>query len=253
MYEEATLAGPPRLWERPYPGTIDQVRHVRAALRQFLGDCPVADDVVQLLSELCANAIAHSDSRKRGGTFTVRVQHFPDSYVWGEVEDQGSAWDGNLSRSARHPHGLYLLERLASECGVERIRRAHIVWFRIDYPPQQLRASRALSRARPAPRPADARHRGEQRPAMTETASAPAAGPPGRDDLTPRVFPALYQDFDLRTVGVMHIVTPKGTPVFTGDSLGQIARQISDHEHGNPAATQRATPPADHLPARPRS
>ena len=73
--------------------------------------CPVADDAVHLLSELCANAIVHSDSGKTGGTFTVRAQHVVNSYVWGEVEDQGSDWDGDLSGSARHPHGLYLLER----------------------------------------------------------------------------------------------------------------------------------------------
>jgi len=95
--------------------------------------------------------VTHSDSGKRGGTFTVRVHHFPDSYVWGEVEDQGSAWDGNLSRSARHPHGLYLLERLASDCGVERIMRVHVVWFRIDYPSHRLLAAPLIHSARPGP------------------------------------------------------------------------------------------------------
>jgi len=79
MCERAILADSRRLWEHPYPGTTDQVRHVRAALRDFLGDCPVADDAVHLLSELSANAIAHSDSGKSGGTFTVRAQHFPNS------------------------------------------------------------------------------------------------------------------------------------------------------------------------------
>ena len=92
-----------RLWERPYPGTTDQVRHVRAALREFLAGCPVADDAVHLLSELSANAIAHSDSGRSGGAFTVRAEHFPGSYVRGEVEDQGSTWDGDLPGSARHP------------------------------------------------------------------------------------------------------------------------------------------------------
>jgi serine/threonine-protein kinase RsbW len=134
MCERATLADPQRLWEQPYPGTIDQVRNVRAALRKHLGACPVADDAVHLLSELSANAIVHSDSGKRGGTFTVRAQHYLNNYVWGEVEDQGSTWDGNLSTSAMHPHGLFLLEQLASDCGVERISRVHVVWFRIDYP-----------------------------------------------------------------------------------------------------------------------
>ncbi len=155
MCERATSVGFVRLWERPYPGTTDQVRHVRAALRAFLAGCPVADDAVHLLSELSANAIAHSDSGRRGGTFTVRSEHFPGSYVWGEVEDQGSAWDGNLSGSARHPHGLYLLEQVASDCGVERIsRRVHVVWFRLDYPSPRPLAALPVPGARPAPVPA---------------------------------------------------------------------------------------------------
>lgn len=146
MCERATVADSHRQWEHPYPGTTDQVRHVRATLRGFLGACPVTDDAVQLLSELSANAIAHSDSGKAGGTFTVRAEHFVNSYVWGEVEDQGSGWDGDLSGSARRPHGLYLLEQLASDYGVERIKRVHVVWFRIDYrPPRPLAATPVLS------------------------------------------------------------------------------------------------------------
>ena len=95
---------------------------------------PVADDAVHLLSELSANAVIHSDSGKRGGTFTVRAQHVVNAYVRGEVEDGGSDWHGELPASATHPHGLYLLLMLASACGVERISRAHVVWFRLDYP-----------------------------------------------------------------------------------------------------------------------
>src|SRR5260370_28763443 len=56
------------------------------------------------------------------------------------------------------------------------------------------------------------------------------AGQSGRDDLTPRIFRALYQDFDLLTIGVIHIVTPKGTPGFIADSLPPLARQIRDHD-----------------------
>jgi len=81
------------------------------------------------------------------------------------------------------------------------------------------------------------------------TTSTGPAGHSGPDDLTPRIFRALYPDFDLLTIGVTHVVTPKGTPVFTGDSLGQIARQISDHEHGAPAVPSSAAPSADGLPA----
>ena len=61
MYEHTLPASLQRSWEQSYPGTAGQLRHVRSALRQFLGSCPVADDAVCLLSELAANAVLHSD------------------------------------------------------------------------------------------------------------------------------------------------------------------------------------------------
>ena len=57
-----------------------------------------------------------------------------------------------------------------------------------------------------------------------------ATGQPGRDDLTERIFRALYQEFDLRTINGTYIVVPKGTPWFAGTSLGDLARQISGCE-----------------------
>ena len=89
---------------------------------------------VHLLSELCANAILHSDSGKTGGTFTVRARHVVNRYLRGEVEDQGSDWHGELTVSATRPHGLYLLLSLTSACSIEQIGRVHRVWFRLDYP-----------------------------------------------------------------------------------------------------------------------
>jgi hypothetical protein len=71
------------------------------------------------------------------------------------------------------------------------------------------------------------------------------------DELTAVVFRALYAEYDLRTFGILHVVTPKGTPVYVSDSLGQIARQLSDHE--DPAPTpdpDAADPPASDLPRR---
>jgi hypothetical protein len=54
---------------------------------------------------------------------------------------------------------------------------------------------------------------------------------PVRDDLTVRLFRAMYAEFDLRTIGGIHVVVPRGTPWFAGHSLGEIARQISEYEH----------------------
>jgi hypothetical protein len=67
------------------------------------------------------------------------------------------------------------------------------------------------------------------------TGPAPAVPPPA-DDLTARVFRALYAEFDLHTVGGTHIAVPKGAPCFAGRSLGEVARQISACEHQDPPA-----------------
>jgi hypothetical protein len=55
--------------ERTYPGRIDQGQPVRAALRSFLGECPVADEVTTVVWELAANACLHSNSSRPGGQF----------------------------------------------------------------------------------------------------------------------------------------------------------------------------------------
>ena len=96
-----------------------------------------------LLSELCANAVLHSDSGKTGGTFTVRAQHAVNRYVRGEVEDQGSDWHGDLSASATRPHGLYLL--LNPGLGMRR---------RADRP----RSRRLVPPRLPAPNPTGGQH-----------------------------------------------------------------------------------------------
>jgi hypothetical protein len=65
------------------------------------------------------------------------------------------------------------------------------------------------------------------------TGSTPGRIPPPQsgDDLTARIFRALYADFDLQTIDGVHVAVPKGVACFTGRSLGEIARLISDHEY----------------------
>lgn len=136
MRDKAALAPPnlARAWQQAFPGTPDQLRPVRAALRIFLDGCPAADDVGLLVTELAANAIAHSASGEPGGTFTVRVRHAHSDHVRAEVRDGGSDWDGDIGRSASHPHGLYLLLALAAVCGVHGSDGSRTVWFRLDDP-----------------------------------------------------------------------------------------------------------------------
>ena len=69
------------------------------------------------------------------------------------------------------------------------------------------------------------------------TPAPAAAGQPAPADLAARIFRALYPDFDLRTINGTYVVVPKGTPWFAGRSLGDIARQICDHDHPGPVAS----------------
>jgi hypothetical protein len=78
---------------------------------------------------------------------------------------------------------------------------------------------------------------------MTGPAPAAPPGRPGGDDLTARLFRALYQAYDLHSVAGIHVAVPKGSPFFAGPTLGVIARQISDHEHPAPPTDPVTAPP----------
>lgn len=51
------------------------------------------------------------------------------------------------------------------------------------------------------------------------------------DNLPEMVFRALYPDYQLVTAGKTYVVALAGTLLLTGDSLGAIARQISELEN----------------------
>jgi hypothetical protein len=89
---------------------------------------------------------------------------------------------------------------------------------------QRLTAVRAILQARAQTRPGP------------QLAARPL--PPGTYHLNARIFAGLFTDYDLHNVASGYIALPKGTPVFTGASLGEVARQIgtaSGYEHPDPA------------------
>jgi anti-sigma regulatory factor (Ser/Thr protein kinase) len=121
---------------RAFPGRLEQVGAARAFVAAFLDDSPVAEDAVLLTSELCANAVQYSASGNADGIFIVRAELFDGDYVWVEVEDQGSTWDGNLE-TVEWPHGLYLLRQLAADCGADNGadsgQPGRVIWFTLGF------------------------------------------------------------------------------------------------------------------------
>jgi serine/threonine-protein kinase RsbW len=116
-----------------YPGRPEHVRQVRADALGLLAGCAAADEVILCLSELAANAVLHSDSRRPGGTFTIRVESFPGAYIRIEVKDDGGPWlvpapDPGSGR------GLDIVRVLAAEWGVATSPAGRTVWARFSWP-----------------------------------------------------------------------------------------------------------------------
>src|SRR5215472_10031954 len=116
-----------------YGGRAEHVRQARADARDLLAGCPAVDEVILCLSELAANAVVHSNSRRPGGTFTVRIESSPGAYIRFEVEDDGGPWlapapDPGSGR------GLDIIRALAAEWGVVTNPAGRIVWARFNWP-----------------------------------------------------------------------------------------------------------------------
>lgn len=72
-----------------FRGTADQVADVRRFVRSTCGDHASCDDAVLIASELAANAVAHSQSGRRGGVFGVHLAVLNARFVVVVVTDQG--------------------------------------------------------------------------------------------------------------------------------------------------------------------
>jgi serine/threonine-protein kinase RsbW len=130
---------------RSFPGTLDQVREVRAFLREALDGCPRADDAVAIGSELAANAVVHSRSGVPGGHFTVRAEVSEGAHVLITVEDEGGPWQARACEP-RLGHGLDLVQAIAGQghWGVTADAGGRQVWARLIWPGAE-RLDRELS------------------------------------------------------------------------------------------------------------
>jgi serine/threonine-protein kinase RsbW len=120
---------------RSYPGTRDQVREVRAFLREALVQCPRADEAVALGSELAANAILHSRSGIPGGHFTVRAEVSEGAHILIAVDDDGGPWPARACQ-VRSGHGLDLVQAIAGadNWGISGDASGRQAWARLVWP-----------------------------------------------------------------------------------------------------------------------
>ena len=122
----------PRASASTYPGGPEHIHQVRADMRRLLDGCPVADDVILCVSELAANAALHSNSRRSGGTFTVRAKSHPGAGVRIEVEDGGGPWI-SAAPDPSHGRGLGIVRVLADDWGITTTPAGRAVWARITW------------------------------------------------------------------------------------------------------------------------
>jgi len=134
-------AASPQTWTRIFPARPDQIRHARQCLAEMLDGYPVADDAVLCLSELASNSVIHSDSRKPGGTFTVRAVVLHGDHVRIEVHDRGGPWEERPHTDGR-THGLAIVRDLATDSGIDGdALTGRIAWARFEWaaPPDAAR------------------------------------------------------------------------------------------------------------------
>jgi len=126
----STLSTLPRPVRRVFSGRRDQIAFARDFVRRKLGNVPVLDEVVLLVSELCTNAVLHTASGD-GGTFEV-VIYPSSSSVRIAVRDNGSSCVPELSATdalAEDGRGLALVELIADKWGYDGDHQARAVFF----------------------------------------------------------------------------------------------------------------------------
>ena len=120
---------------RRFPGRPDQIAAARRLVTALLGQESPNHEVARLLvSEAATNALLHSVSGQRGGSFEVRCE-VADGRLRVEVLDQGA-----LTEPRRRVHqadaltgrGLELFDALATRWGASGGRGGHTVWFELE-------------------------------------------------------------------------------------------------------------------------
>jgi hypothetical protein len=127
----------PDLRLRVFAGERRRVPEARAFVALALGGCPARETLLACVSELAANAVAHTASGA-GGMFTVEVIRPADGVAIVAVTDAGSPREPSVTDAdalAEGGRGLALVDALANSWGHHRaVGGGRTVWAQATWP-----------------------------------------------------------------------------------------------------------------------
>jgi len=132
-------AGPVRTtrpWVRTFRGTPASVPEARRFVAELLAGCPAREVLMTCVSELCANAIAHSDSGN-GGVFVVEVDLPRPGVARVAVTDEGGPSlpvAGRLDLMAEGGRGLAMVAACTNRWGYADAYPGRTVWAEACWP-----------------------------------------------------------------------------------------------------------------------
>ena len=119
-----------------FPGTARYLSEVRMWTTKILGDVPEAADVVQIVSELAANAVLHTASGEEGGSFTLHIATYANRWQI-RMDDHGGPTAPAVLTPATDDEagrGLAIVEALADAWGVVGDEYGRAVWAEVGIP-----------------------------------------------------------------------------------------------------------------------
>jgi anti-sigma regulatory factor (Ser/Thr protein kinase) len=121
---------------RTYRGTLASVPEARRFVGELLAGCPARDMLMICVTELCANAVEHTDSGC-GGSFTVEVGCPRAGVARVAVTDDGGASvpaAGSAGALAEGGRGLSMVAACTSRWGYADAYPGRTVWAEATWP-----------------------------------------------------------------------------------------------------------------------
>ena len=125
-----------RPWARTFRGTPASVPEARRFVAELLAGCPAREVLMTCVSELCANAIAHTASGN-GGVFIVEVDLPRPGVARIAVTDEGGPSlpaAGSLDLMAEGGRGLAMVAACTTRWGYADAYPGRIVWAESCWP-----------------------------------------------------------------------------------------------------------------------